>query len=266
MTENERRSRDSERTQPDGLAARSAETTASEETAVENAALEAESGRKPFNPWVRGIHAISAEHRRELMAMELPKTPAERLFQLGQATDAKASAPPAVTVDSPADQGAGADESRRADTLRLRRPVPQAHPIRRAALGAAASSIVVASILWFVFGGSPPPPSNPASIPTKNPAPPSAPALATEPLIPVVAPSGRPSTEQPPLEPTAAPKKSKTRQKAEGGSRAAAPPDSARSPSSAPAAVLPNTPPKPSSAASDDDASPFGKWTAPPRN
>jgi hypothetical protein len=159
MTRDDRpTSRDREPTNPDGIAARKSDAPAPNSGAADSSRSN-DSTRKAFNPWRFGFHTVSPDHRRELLEMQLPETPAERLFD-PSALDTKAevsgSAPPALTVDADEETGDLSDSSRKADTLRLRRGPPLVHPLRSATLWAAGAAVMVIALLWLVTGKAEP--------------------------------------------------------------------------------------------------------------
>lgn len=269
MTQDDRRTpRDRDPTLPDGLAARTREGAVAETPPVDGAPAPQDSARKPFNPWRFGFHTVSAEHRRELLEMEIPETPAERLFDQN-ALDRKgetSASPPALTVDA----DGRPDSSRKVDKLRLRRGLPLVHPIRLAGVWAGLAAVAVVIVLWLLFGGTQAPTEAPAKV-----AAPSISALsqahAAAPASPTTAPlatvGASPEEAAPPQPSASASVTSKVR---EASSRPASQPatkpvertTAEPKPPSAPQSASPGRP----KGSPDDDASPFGHWTAPPRD
>jgi hypothetical protein len=275
MTRDDRRTpRDREQTQPDGLAARTREEAAADASSVDSSPTPQDSARKPFNPWRFGFHTVSPDHRRELLEMELPETPPERLFDanaLGGKSETSTSAPPALTVDASDKPSGNDDPSRKADTLRLRRgPPPAQQPLRRATAWAAIAAVAVIGVLWLLFGGVTPSPSAPATV-AKPSTPPQAHAAAHAPArataVPTNTTPGRPDTAA--STSVAAPASSaNTRPRISpppAGQPVGKPARTTDEPK-VPAETRPAAPSKPKGAAPDDDASPFGHWTAPPRD
>jgi hypothetical protein len=261
-------SRDPDQTQPDGIAARTDDTARTDNRAVESAGPN-DSTRKSFNPWRFGFHTVSAEHRRELLEMQLPETPAERLFDpstLESRPDASGSAPPALSVDTD-DEGNDGSADRRADTLRLRRGPPLVHPLRLAAPWAAGAALIVIALLWLLSGKSEPQRPG-AAVATPSPATPAPPQSTpaqpkprTEPPSPALIPTDTGVVSE------SAPKTAKSdtgpkHQEARKTTQPAQVP--AVAPTPPPTTATP--PPANKSTTPNDDASPFGTWTAPPRD
>ena len=267
MTRDDRpTSRDREQTQPDGIAARADDMAQTDKAKAENSGPN-DSARKPFDPWRFGFHTVSAEHRREQLEMQLPETPAERLFDptaLDSKPDASSSAPPALTVDAAAN-GDDGTAARKADTLRLRRGPPLlANPLRTAAPWAAGAALIAIALLWLLTGGNEPKRSTTAAAPLST----TSVAPRGTPAPPQLGAGAHQPSEREPVSPrvtTAATEAAKPAVAAKRSAPPKAPPAAAPAltPSPSPAAVAqPPATKKPP----DDDASPFGTWTAPPRD
>jgi hypothetical protein len=270
MTRDDRpTSRDRDPTNPDGIAARKSDAPVAHSGAGDSSRPN-ESSRKVFNPWRFGFHTVSPDHRRELLEMQLPETPAERLFDpsaLDAKADASGSAPPALTVDAGDEMSDASDSGRKADTLRLRRGPPLVHPLRFAAPWAAGAALIVIALLWLATGKSdsqsptaakPAPTSAAPVLPAANatrPAPNTTGVAIADKAASNVATSAAPAAS---TAPAVAPKRAEV---AKASQTAAAP--AAAPATSAPALVQPPPAKKP---ATPDDASPFGAWTAPPRD
>jgi hypothetical protein len=275
MTRDDRSSpREREQIQPDGLAARTRDLSPADAGPVDSSSAPRDSARKLFNPWRFGFHTVSADHRRELLEMELPETPPERLFDQQELAagnaELSASAPPALTVDAEREPPAGDDHSRKSDTLRLRQGPPLVHPLRLAGTWVGIAALVVAGVLWLIFRGVTSPSASSATV-AKPSTPAPTPASATAPTSPTAATSS--STTLPP-------KTGEATQRAESVSSANQKPEVSPLPAgrsvvqATPLATTANaaseatvpSPAKPKGATSDDDASPFGHWTTPPRD
>jgi hypothetical protein len=271
MTRDDRpNSREREQTQPDGVAAHADDTARTDNTPVDGAGPN-DSTRKAFNPWRFGFHTVSTEHRRELLEMQLPETPAERLFDPGaldSKPDTSGSAPPALSVDTD-DESNDGSAARRADTLRLRRGPSLAHPLRLAAPWAAGAALIVIALLWLLSGESEPQ-RRAAAVVTQPPAtlaPPQSraaqPKVRTEPPSPALVPTGTGVMSDAPPEATK-PDTGPKRQEARKAPKPTQVPAVAPTPPSTTA--TPPTPRANKSTTPNDDASPFGTWTAPPRD
>lgn len=260
--------RDRGQAPPDAVVERADETAPVETGSAESTAPD-DSTRKPFNPWHFGFHTVSAEHRRELLEMQLPETPAERLFDprtLDSKPDASGSAPPALSVDTDDDTSDGS-AGRKADTLRLRRGPPLIHPLRLAAPWAAGAALIVIALLWLLSGKRDPqrPDAAVATPPTGTPATLQRTAVRAEPR-PEAAPASAPTSTgvaNHAATEAAKPEGAAKRPEARKATQTAKVPAVAPVPTPATVTPLPSAK-KP--AAPNDDASPFGTWTAPPRD
>ncbi len=248
MTRDDRSApRDREQTQPDGLAARTRDAAPADTGPVDSSPAPQDSGRKSFNPWRFGFHTVSADHRRELLEMELPETPPERLF------DEQSLAGTPETSDA-------------APTT------PLVHPLRLAAVWAGLAAVAVVVVLWLLFGGvkSASEAKATTAMPSTSTAA-TARAAALAPTQPRAAPPSvtvaAPPDDGPASKAASAASPSK---KPEASPHAASavsrPAQRATTQPNTNSDTKPSAAPKPISPTSDDDASPFGHWTAPPRD
>lgn len=249
MTRDDRSApRDREQIQPDGLAARARDAAPADTGAVDSLPAPQDSGRKSFNPWRFGFHTVSADHRRELLEMELPETPPERLFDEQSLAGRAETSDPAPTT-------------------------PLVHPLRLAAVWAGLAAVaVVVLLLLLLFGGA-----NSASEAKATTAMPSTSTAATARAAalaltqpPAASPSvadAAPPDDSPASKAasTASPSK-KPEASAHAASAVSRPAQRATTQPNTTSDTKPSAAPKPMSPTSDDDASPFGHWTAPPRD
>jgi len=244
MTQDERVPfRQRERTEPGGYTA-PASDSGSEEPAlvVEHASAPPHGSPRIIKPRL-GSYPVrrDAEHRRELVALNRRDTPRKWLFDPTALVEAE-STPPALTVDAPATGSPGATPPN--GTLPPPRRARLVRTLRAAAALSGAVLLLVAAVAWSLSDGRRPR-AEPVAVahppePMAATAPPVAPAQATA----AVEPATRP------LERTAA------------DAAVEAP-----RPEEKPQVVSQAAPPtKPKAASRDDEASPFGKWTVPPRD
>lgn len=247
MTRDDRSApRDREQIQPDGLAARARDAAPADTGAVDSSPAPQGSGRKSFNPWRFGFHTVSADHRRELLEMELPETPPERLFDEQSLAGRAETSDPAPTT-------------------------PLVHPWRLAAVWAGLAAVAVVVLLLLVGGAKS---ASEAKATTAMPSTSTAATARAAALALTQPPAASPSvTDAAPPDDSPASKAASTAspsKKPEASAHAASavsrPAQRATTQPNTTSDTKPSAAPKPMSPTSDDDASPFGHWTAPPRD
>jgi hypothetical protein len=245
MTQDERASfRQRERTQPGGYAAPATDASSGDPALVEPAATTPHGSPRIIKPRLGSYRMLrEAKHRQELVALNRRDTPRKWLFDPTAVVDVEAieSSPPALTVDAPR---LGSPTAAPNDTRRLPPRARLVRALRSGAALAALALLLVAAVAWSLNDGEKP---RAARAPAAR-----TPAAAAP---PVVARAHAAATAPKP----AAPALERTAPEAVAEAK---PPEEDK-----PQAVSQSAAPiKPKAANRDDAASPFGKWTVPPRD
>jgi hypothetical protein len=244
MTQDERVPfRQRERTQPGGYTAPASDAGSEEPALVEHDVAPPHGSPRIIKPRLGSYPLLrEAEHRQQLVALNRRDTPRRWLFDPTALVEATESTSPALTVDAP--PTAAPEATTPNDTLPPPDRARLVRTLRWAAAVSGAALLLVAAVVWSLSDGE-----KPRAEPAAVAHPPEPMAAMAPPVAPVQAATAvQPAA--PPLERTAP--------------EAAV---EATRPEEKPQAVSQAAPPtKPKTASRDDEASPFGKWTVPPRD